>query len=201
MDKTTFLKKLNDLLKNKFSTTNVELLLDELKELLKHYQPNETNCLPTYRELLHLKLDIARAFKTAFVKEQEKPLAPLLQSQMLGYIEIEVKIFHDFYCKHGLSSTETEVKKTKSLNWTESKSALVELIYALKYTSSINHGKATLKDITDCFSASLNVKIPHLHATLNKISERKGRDVQHKRSFFLNELTDRFNQRLEEADL
>lgn len=74
-------------------------------------------------------------------------------------------------------------KKHKVLLWSASKTALVELIYALYSDGAINHGTADLATIASSFEDFFNVKLDGIYKTYSEIKARKG-----ERTKYLNEL-------------
>lgn len=60
-----------------------------------------------------------------------------------------------------------------SLTWTSSKAALVELIYALHSSGSINHGKLEIKEISKVFEQVLEIDLGDIYRTFYDICGRK----------------------------
>ena len=66
------------------------------------------------------------------------------------------------------------LKTAKSnLTWTDSKTALIELAYALQSVGSINHGKADVKQLIDFFQNQLNIDLGNTSRTFQEILSRK----------------------------
>lgn len=74
-------------------------------------------------------------------------------------------------------------KQPKLLLWSGSKTALVELIYALYASDKLNHGAVDLSTITSSFEDFFNVKLDNVYKTYTEIKARK-----ENRTKFLNEL-------------
>jgi len=70
------------------------------------------------------------------------------------------------------------------LEWTASKSALVELIYALFYSNAINDGKIEIKQIAALFEAVFNIEIGDIYKIFSDIKFRQKSPTK-----FLDELT------------
>ena len=77
----------------------------------------------------------------------------------------------------------SELVKQKKLNanfnfqntnfyWTDSKSSLIELIYALHESHSINHGNCDLKEIISFFETGFNVELKNASRTYIEIKQR-----------------------------
>ena len=60
-----------------------------------------------------------------------------------------------------------------SLQWTSSKTALTELIYALHHSRSINNGNADIKEIAIMFQKILHFDIGDYYKTFSEIKSRK----------------------------
>jgi hypothetical protein len=52
-----------------------------------------------------------------------------------------------------------QVLSKSPLRWTDNKIDLYEIIYALYYAGSVNHGKATITDLADAFEKMFNIEI------------------------------------------
>ncbi|MCM4158429.1 hypothetical protein FHG64_12665 [Antarcticibacterium flavum] len=85
--------------------------------------------------------------------------------------------------------------KRKELHWTASKVSLVELIYALQHAGSINNGTVDLITIATSFEDFFQIKFDNIYKTYSEIKMRKG-----KKSKFLDELTWRFERKVEEDE-
>jgi hypothetical protein len=81
------------------------------------------------------------------------------------------------------------------LEWTESKSALVELIYALHYQGAVESSKAGIKEIAACFESLFRIELGDYYRTFTDIKLRKSG-----RAKFLESLKDNLLKKLDEAD-
>ncbi len=106
------------------------------------------------------------------------------------------------YVKNLIKEIETQNKRslsqnkfTKPLEWTSSKAALTELIYALYVTRVINEGKEDIKTIATNFEMLFGIQLDNIYKTYFEIKARKGC-----RARFLVELIERFNERMEKDD-
>jgi len=66
-----------------------------------------------------------------------------------------------------------ELKAQINLQWTASKSALIELVYALHYNRVINNGNADIKDIALAFQQVLHFDLGDFYKTFSEIKSRK----------------------------
>ncbi|HSP83501.1 MAG TPA: RteC domain-containing protein [Gillisia sp.] len=87
------------------------------------------------------------------------------------------------------------LKKNIQLEWTSSKVALTELIYALQSNDSINKGKAEIITIASVFEELFDIKLDNIYKTYSEIKSRKG-----SRTKFLDELTWQFEQKMKGDD-
>jgi hypothetical protein len=81
------------------------------------------------------------------------------------------------------------------LEWTDSQTDLVELIYALYVKGSFNNGKAKLKEIAAWVEAHLNTDVGNYYNTIKEIGNRKKGQVK-----YLDDLRDRALRRLDERN-
>lgn len=87
----------------------------------------------------------------------------------------------EIYLKEQLASLDRkEIMATKNqslpkvkLTWTDSKSALIETIYALYYQGSFNNGTADIKDIANYFEAVFNIDLGDVYRSWYSIRGRK----------------------------
>ena len=85
--------------------------------------------------------------------------------------------------------------QTSKLQWTASKVALIELIYALQTEGVFNNGTANVKDIADQFQETFNVDLGQYRRMFLDIRTRKD-----DRAKFINTLKDKLLLRMEETD-
>ena len=87
------------------------------------------------------------------------------------------------------------LKPKNVLKWTGSKTALIELIYALHSAGVFNHTTADIKDIAEYFEKVFDVKLGNYYRTYQEILLRKSGLTN-----FLDQLKGKFLQRVSEAD-
>ncbi|MHA7129249.1 RteC domain-containing protein [Algoriphagus namhaensis] len=85
-------------------------------------------------------------------------------------------------------------KKSNPLNWTGKKVDLVELIYALKVSGVLNHGRADLTQIAGFFEKFFGVSLSDLYRTFSEITVRKNRTA------FVEFLRDRLEYYIEKGE-
>lgn len=82
---------------------------------------------------------------------------------------------------------------TKRLEWTETKAALIELIYALYEQKAFNGGRADLKDIAEFFQKVYDFDSGDIYRTFSEIKSRKKSQTQ-----FLDELSLKLSLKMRE---
>jgi len=87
--------------------------------------------------------------------------AELLATHLEGQLEELIR--------PGLAGTQAAPRVT----WTESKTGLIELAYALQSAGVLNNGKIDLKDIIDLLSTAFNIQLGNYPRTFQEILSRK----------------------------
>lgn len=64
------------------------------------------------------------------------------------------------------------VKNNESLTWSESQNALIELIYALYVSGSINNGKSDIKKIAVLFQQLFGISLNDIHHAFHRMKSR-----------------------------
>lgn len=120
---------------------------------------------------------------------------------LIQYVEIEIKCTKLKQNKKGYNANTLTGYKGTPITWTANKRDLLELIYALHLTMSINNGKVTLKELVRFFSQAFNISLPGYHSTIKRMTDRKGDAIKlESRSFFINEMVKKFNGKLDVLD-
>ncbi|WHF51459.1 RteC domain-containing protein [Chryseobacterium gotjawalense] len=83
--------------------------------------------------------------------------------------------------------------KTK-LVWSDNKTALIEIIYALHYKGSFNNGNADIKEISAYFEAIFSIELGDVYRTYLEIKNRSARTK------FLTGLEELLNRKMEDRD-
>ena len=170
-------------------------------ELFKYYRSGRTN-LDRYYFLPKRNLDgenfdlISSLMDPSFCT-----ISCLKVSIFLGYATLEKNILQT------LNKKEDGVKLRKKvwgesnitdsfdrLEWTASKVALTELIYALKATGVFNHGNADLKTIARHFEKVFGVDLGNITRTYQEIITRKT-----SQTIFLDELKQKISELIERS--
>lgn len=93
-----------------------------------------------------------------------------------------------------LQKLDADVTDTlSSLKWTGTKSALIELIYALQSVDAVNNGKADIKQIADSFEHLFNISLGNYYRQFQEIRLRKNGKTN-----FLDDMREKLIQRLDD---
>ncbi|MDE5417605.1 RteC domain-containing protein [Labilibaculum sp. DW002] len=92
---------------------------------------------------------------------------------------------------------DSQIEKSNShqLKWTESKTALVELIYGLHSSKSINDGKEGIKRIAQLFESMFDIDLGDVYHTFSEVRNRKIEQTK-----FLDLLKDSLLTKMKEID-
>ena len=127
-----------------------------------------------------------------FFTEFDSKVARILANDMLNiYLNAELLKLEQPSANQFETTRSSKVKVT----WTDSKVALVELIYAIYSTGSINNGNSDLKSVGLYFESVFNIELGDIYRTYLEIRGRKGNRVQ-----YLDELRKKLIDRMDQAD-
>lgn len=103
-------------------------------------------------------------FDPNFSSSHDHILAQLMANEKLELF-IKNQILGIANSKH-LSQNELAGSNPKSpLHWTDSKAAIVELIYSLYAAGSINNGQVEIRELSSFFEDMFNIKLPDIYRT------------------------------------
>jgi RteC protein len=128
-----------------------------------------------------------------FSSSQDLRLATILANESL-------RIWLTLAMHEGRSELEKGVeggggRVVPELNWSDSKTDLIELIYALQSRGSINHAVIEVKQLAEKFENIFNIDLGNYYKTFQEIRIRKkGRTI------FLDQLKEKLIQRMDESD-
>jgi hypothetical protein len=130
----------------------------------------------------------AYTFDEAFSTSHDHLLASIMAKEnLLAWIEEELRNME--------RKATAGVTALTKLNWTESKAALVELVYALCSTGAINYGNVQLNDVAAAFEMMFNTRLDGYYRTYLEIRLRKNH-----RTKFLDHLKESLLKKMEEDD-
>ncbi len=196
---------------SKPNTTN-SILKNHLKNELKKLESQKRKNLKFYQYYKHNNTYLDHLY---FLRENKQ----------LDLFSIDTSIYLDseFYTSHDTLAAEViaydlltnfykqEINKLKSissgkfddnkkrnqssLNWTASKTDLVELVYALKVSGAINTGNINTKELVSIFSSLFNIEVSNHYKIYSDIKNRST-----ERTKFLKKLVEDFQTKLEYDD-
>lgn len=126
-------------------------------------------------------------FSTSFDFKVSKLLA---NDMLAAYINCEIAKL-----KHQENDFEPSSSAASQEKWTDKKTALVELIYAIHEEGSISFGKINLKLIATMFSKMFNINLSDIYNIFLEIRSRKTN-----RTEYLNRLIEALKRRMDDAD-
>lgn len=122
------------------------------------------------------------------------PVFTLYFGRIKGVLEISKHIYGQLRKLNGASQYGHMVKKPQ-LNWTGKKVELVELVYALKASGVLNHGRAEIREIARVFESLFGMNFQDIYRTYTEISIRKK-----SRTAFLDFLKERMTEYIERGE-
>jgi hypothetical protein len=127
---------------------------------------------------------------TSFSTHYDFKATELLANDMLAtYLKSElVKLKKEDYQYGNIFNSSTD-------KWTDTKSALVEIIYAIHSVRSVNNGNMDLKVLAAKFGNMFNTDMGDIYRVYLEIRARKGN-----RTVYLKRLIEALNKRMDEAD-
>ena len=174
---------------------NVELskikrYFDANLEFYKYYRTNSTHL--DYKFFLRGKHDIKLSLDTYyfeadhnFATSHDYKVAKIIANDLIQvYLEDQLS-----------NNNQRKLLETPPLNWTGSKTSLIELIYSLHSQGSIDNGNADIKIIAKTFENIFNIDLGDFY---HSYLELKGRKIN--RTKFLDSLRDALIKRMDEQD-
>lgn len=160
-------------------------LLNELDKL-NHFFDNNLDFYQYYRTgaifldekyFLRGKYDIRLSLDTFFFTSDQEfntshdfKVSKILANDLLEiYLKEQLTILDR---KETMTSKTQALPKVK-LTWTDNKSSLIELLYALHYQGSFNNGKAEIKEIASYFESIFNIDLGDVYRSWYSIRARK----------------------------
>lgn len=114
---------------------------------------------------------------------------------LICYVDVELQSLKEH--SEVLEKT-TDISGTQSnkISWTTSKRSLIELICALHEAKCINDGNSTLQKTVVLFEEVFSIKLDNYHSEVNRMALRKPIANSDKRAYFLNKLSEGFNNKM-----
>lgn len=160
-------------------------LLNELDKL-NHFFDNNLDFYQYYRTgaiflddkyFLRGKYDIRLSLDTFFFTSDQEfntshdfKVSKILANDLL---EIYLKEQLTMLDRKETMATKNQALPKVKLTWTDNKSSLIELLYALHYQGSFNNGKAEIKEIASYFESIFNIDLGDVYRSWYSIRARK----------------------------
>jgi len=173
----------------------LKVFFEENVDFYGYYRTNSTFLDHKYfiRKKLDVKLSLdSFVFETdsRFSTSHDYKVAKIMANDLLEvYLNDELLKLN----KQSEEQYRISTPKTK-LVWSDNKTSLIELIYALYCKGSFNNGIADIKEISAYFEAVFSVELGDVYRTYLEIKNRSSRTK------FLNTLEELLNQKMEMQD-
>lgn len=186
------------------------------KKSLRHYYEQELRTIQNYLDshqtlYNYLLLEKSDKDKIYFLRTSEAPVYKpslfrhtldtrfctvftLYFGRIKGVLEISKHIYGQLRKLNGANQYGQMIKKPQ-LNWTGKKVDLVELVYALKASGVLNHGRAEIREIARVFESLFGMNFQDIYRTYTEISIRKK-----SRTAFLDFLKERMTDYIERGE-
>lgn len=123
------------------------------------------------KELLHLMDVNLNNFEPAFSSSHDYILAQTIANdRLVPFLKEQIESI--IYQQKFPHVEDMGSFQARDFHWTDSKSALIELIYALHTNKSINQGKCDIRELTAYFEKAFNVKINDIYRGFQDIKSR-----------------------------
>lgn len=127
---------------------------------------------------------LARLKKYRYVDRDFNTNKDIILAKLIAYKKYKNFLKKEFYRVSGQFNNHKPPDLQNQLEWTASKSALVELIYALHFSNAINNGNCEIKQIAETFESIFNTQIGDIYKVFAEIKQRQKSPTK-----FLEELT------------
>jgi len=169
---------------------NIQIFYANNLEFITYYHTQQIQLDQTYFLSKNLDVNNLPSYlsihpNTSTICNKGHLLAELLAYEHLAKF-LNLKLENQEAIYHPINQSEF---KNTQLTWTATKADLIELIYGLKYTNSINEGKAGIKEITSAFERLFKIRIKDPYNTFKEIKIRKKES-----SSFLKTLYEKINR-------
>lgn len=143
---------------------------------------------------IRLQLDTLYSFiDDQFSTSHDNTVAKIIAHDLLIiYLKEEIQKLED----NGMETTAINTKHNSKLFWTANKTDLVELIYAIHSSKSLNSGTADIKKIAQSFEQIFNIELGDYYRTYLEIKSRKIQQVK-----FLDKLKEALLSKIEDSNI
>ncbi len=190
-----FIKKVeNAFVSGTVSISQFENLTNEWKQLIYIQCYQDDDAKQVLRRLNHLKLTVQWYLKQ-FNSQQNKTLSDFFEI-MIQYIDVELQSLR---LKTIVEKRTSDIKGTSNntMSWTATKRDLIELISALHSAKCINSGNIKLQRLVELFESIFEINLEYYHPELNRMAVRTSIENRGLRAYFLSDLVDSFNAKIQ----
>lgn len=175
----------------------LQVFFNDNLEFYHYYRRGATSLDEEYFVRGKSDLRTATDFFNFYVDEkfstcQDGTVAAIMAYDMLiVYLQQEIEKLEN----NNYNQNTNLMKQSSRLFWTGNKTELIELIYALQSSGSINSGTADIKELATLFEQVFNIELGNYYHTFIEIRARKGSKTK-----FMEKLEESLLKRFEESD-
>ncbi|GAA0886542.1 RteC domain-containing protein [Sphingobacterium siyangense subsp. cladoniae] len=175
--------------------TKLKRFFDNNLEFYKYYRTNSTYLDNLY--FVRGKFDIKLSLDTYYFESDQNfsTTHDYKVAKIIAYDLIQVYLEDQLFNIKKYSPTKDKVIHKANLNWTASKSALIELIYALHSQAVFENGNTDIKSIAKAFELAFNVDLGDIYHTFLELRNRKTN-----RTKFIDALLDGLIKKMDEQE-
>jgi len=119
-------------------------------------------------------LDMTYFIRSRSVEEPDRDISFSTYYDRLLAIILANHMLKEFYLEEiGRLSNNSRSAMMSTLEWTATKTSLIELVYALKSVDAINHGKVDIKELASLFEKMFNINLGNFYRQFQEIRLRK----------------------------
>lgn len=111
--------------------------------------------------------------KSKFMDPRFNTAKDLILAKLLGYKKFKNHLQIEYDKVSDLNNPRTHENNNPSIQWTASKTALVELIYALHTSRVFNNGKSDIKQIATLLESTFNTELGDIYKTFSEMKYRQ----------------------------
>lgn len=154
---------------------NLHRFFDNNLEFYQYYRTGATYLDDKYflRGRYDIRLSLDTYFFTSdseFNTSHDFKISKILANDLLEiYLKEELAILD----RKEMVPSKNKLLPNVKLTWTDNKSALIEMLYALHYQGSFNNGNADIKEIANYFETIFNIDLGDVYRSWYSIRSRK----------------------------
>ena len=175
--------------------TKLKRFFDNNLDFYRYYRTNSTYL--DHKYFIRGKYDIKLSLDTyyfesdhSFATSHDYKAAKILANDL-----IQVYLEDQLFNKNINASAKNYLMAPSPLNWTLSKTSLIELIYALHSHATFNNGLVDIKVIAKTFEEVFNIELGDFYRTYLELRNRKTN-----RTKFIDSLRDSLTRKMDEQD-